>query len=114
MQSPRLGRLLALAIIALTCAAVLGAGAATGANGRSDLKGTKPSWTAKAPKAGNVSALQQVGAKVWLAPRNAAQLAALAKAVSDPNSSQYGQFISEAQYAAQFAPTASQVAAVKQ
>jgi subtilase family serine protease len=114
MQSPRLRRLLALAIGALTCAALLGAGSAVGASGRSPLGGTKPSWTAKAPKAGNVSDLQQVGAKVWLAPRNAAQLAALAKAVSDPSSSQYGQFLTEAQYAAQFAPTASQVAAVKQ
>src|SRR6188508_2307542 len=114
MQLPRLGRLLALAIGVLTCAAMLGATSAVGASGRSYLDGTKPSWTAKAPKAGNVSALQQVSAKVWLAPRNAAQLTALAKAVSDPNSSQYGQFISQAQYAAQYAPSASQVAAVKQ
>jgi subtilase family serine protease len=114
MESPRLGRLLALAIGVLTCAAMLGATSAVGASGRSYLDATKPSWTAKAPKAGNVSALQRVGAKVWLAPRNAVQLTALAKAVSDPNSAQFGQFISEAQYAAQYAPTASQVAAVKQ
>ena len=114
MESPRLGRLLALAIGVLTCAAMLGATSAVGASGRSYLDGTKPSWTAKAPKAGNVSALQQVSAKVWLAPRNAAQLTALAKAVSNPNSAQFGQFISQAQYAAQYAPSASQVAAVKQ
>ncbi len=112
MESPRLRRLFALAIGVLTCAAMLGASSAVGASGRSNLNGTKPSWTAKAPKAGNVSALQQVSAKVWLTPRNADQLAALAKAVSDPNSAQYGQFISESQYVAQFAPTASQVSAV--
>jgi len=93
---------------------MFGAGSAVGASGRSTLNGSKPSWTAKAPKAGNVSATQQIGAKVWLAPRNAAQLASLAKAVSDPNSSQYGQFLSESQYAAQFAPTAAQVSAVQQ
>ena len=93
---------------------MFGAGSAVGASGRSTLNGTKPSWTAKAPKAGNVSATQQIVAKVWLAPRNAAQLASLAQSVSDPNSSQYGQFISESQYAAQFAPSASQVSAVKQ
>ena len=114
MQLPRLGRLLALAIGVLTCAALLGATSAIGASGRSYLDGTKPSWTAKAPKAGNVSAVQQVGAKVWLAPRNAAQLTSLAKSVSNPNSTQYGQFISHAQYVAQYAPSASQVAAVKQ
>src|SRR5213595_516031 len=112
MQSPRLRRLFAVAIGALTCAAMLGATSAVGASGRSYLNGTKPSWTTKAPKAGNVSALQQVSAKVWLAPRNAAQLTALASAVSDPSSAQYGHFISQAEYAAQFAPTASQVSAV--
>jgi subtilase family serine protease len=114
MKSPRPGRLLALAAGVLACAAMIGATSAVGASGRSSLSGTKPSWTAKAPKAGNVSAAQQVSAKVWLAPRNAAQLKALAQAVSDPNSAQYGQFISSADYAAQFAPTAAQVDAVTQ
>ena len=110
MKSPRLGRLLALAVGVLTCAAMFGVTSAIGAGGRTYLNGTKPVWTAKAPKAGNVAGAQSVSAKVWLAPRNAAQLATLARAVSDPASSQYGQFISRAAYAAQFAPTAAQVA----
>lgn len=57
---------------------------------------------------------QLVHARVWLTPRNAAQLDALAQAVSDPSNAQYGQFISADQYAAQFAPTADQVGQVTQ
>ena len=53
-----------------------------------------------------------IRAKVWLAPRNADALDALATAVSDPSSPQFGQFLSEPQYRAQFAPTADQVAQV--
>ena len=49
---------------------------------------------------------------MWLAPRDAAQLDALATAVSDPSSAQYGQFLSADQVRAQFAPTADQVTQV--
>jgi subtilase family serine protease len=49
---------------------------------------------------------------VWLATRNAASLAALAAAVSDPSSSQYGHFLTDDEYVAQFAPTSAQVASV--
>ena len=118
MKSLRLRGLAALAVSALACAAVLTATASGGsqssnaASGRFVLQGTKPSWTAAAPQTATVAASKQTSAKVWLAPRNAAQLDALAQAVSDPASSQYGRFISAAQYDAQFAPTAAQVSAV--
>ena len=83
------------------------------ASARHVLAGSKPSWTAAVPATADVSAAQStIRAKVWLAPRNAAQLEALATAVSDPDSPQSGQFISEADYRAQFAPTADQVAQV--
>ena len=92
------------------------ASAQTPGNGVSDrhvLAGSKPSWTAAAPVSPDVTATQStVRAKVWLTPRNAAQLDALATAVSDPDSPQSGQFISEADYRAQFAPTTAQVAQV--
>jgi subtilase family serine protease len=77
------------------------------------LDGTKPAWTAGAAQKGSVARSQQESAKVWLAPRNAAQLTTLAKAVSDPASSLHRRFLSHDEYVAQFAPTASQVAAVK-
>jgi subtilase family serine protease len=61
-----------------------------------------------------VPSSQHVDARVWLAPNNSAQLTSLAQAVSDPTSAQYGQYLTPAQYDAQFAPTSDQVAAVKQ
>jgi subtilase family serine protease len=78
------------------------------------LPGTKPSWTSAVKQIGALAAGQSVSAKVWLSPRNAGQLDALARAVSNPASSQYGKFLNSAQYDAQFAPSAANVAAVRQ
>jgi subtilase family serine protease len=114
MKAFRLRRL-GLAVSATLGLGVLGvatAGAAA-APARHVLAGTQPSWTAAVAKADDVPAAQAgITAKVWLAPRNDVDLDALATAVSDPASPQYGQFISEPQYRAQFAPTADQVSQV--
>jgi len=118
MKSSRKGRLLVLAVGVLTCAALLGATAAVSApklvrrHSRFQLAGTKPSWASPGRLTGAVAATHSVNARVWLAPRNSAQLDALAREVSDPASSQYRKYISNAQYVARFAPTAAQVAAV--
>ena len=97
--------------LALLVAAVAGAGGA--ASSRTVLVGSKPSWVGPVAQAGTVPAGQTVSAKVWLGPNNAAALQALAKAVSDPTSSQYRHYLTHSQYVAQFAPTAAQVASVK-
>jgi subtilase family serine protease len=97
--------------LALLVAAVAGAGGA--APGRTVLVGSKPSWVGPIAQAGTVPAGQTVSAKVWLGPNNAAALQALAKAVSDPSSSQYRHYLTHSQYVGQFAPTAAQVASVK-
>ena len=82
---------------------------------RQVMAGTQPTWTAAAQQATPIAPAQTgITAKVWLVPRNAAQLDALATAVSDPASAQYGQFISEADYRAQYAPSGDQVAQVSQ
>ncbi|HET6171213.1 MAG TPA: S53 family peptidase [Gaiellales bacterium] len=95
--------------------AVFGAAAtASAAAGRHVLPGTKPTWTAAVAKTADVPAGAAVSAKVWLAPRDAASLDALATAVSDTASPQFGQFMSEPQYRARFAPTADAVAQVTQ
>jgi subtilase family serine protease len=99
------------------CIALFGATAVAmaggNAPGRVVLAGTQPAWTAAAANAGVAPATSgAVGAKVWLANRNAAQLDALAVAVSDPSSAQYGHFITADQFRAQFAPTAAQMAQV--
>ena len=118
MKVYRVGRLLALAIGVLTCAALLVASSAVGArtavrrSGRLELTGSQPSWAAPGRLTGAVPATHTVSARVWLAPRHAAQLDRLARAVSSPASSHYRKFISRAQYVSRFAPTVAQVSAV--
>ena len=120
MQSIRLGRVVAALGGAMTIATlVVTAGASARTNGPFDsgrhvLPGSKPAWTTVAPQTAAVPSGQLVHARVWLTPKNADQLDALAQAVSDPASAQYGQFISADQYAAQFAPTADQIGPVTQ
>jgi subtilase family serine protease len=92
--------------------AALGASTAVAGHGRHVVQGSKPSWTAAAPQTAAVPSAQQESAKVWLAPRNADALDALARSVSDPSSAQYQQFITPDAYAAQFAPTQAQVSSV--
>jgi subtilase family serine protease len=120
MPSIRLGRV----VVAIGCAATIAALAVTaGASARTNgpfsstrhvLPGSKPAWTSAAPQAAAVPSGRLVHARVWLTPRNAAQLDALAQAVSDPSSAQYGQFITADQYDAQYAPTAAQLGQVNQ
>lgn len=81
--------------------------------GRDTLAGTKPAWaTAKADK-GATSNAAQVSARVYLAGRDAAGLAAYAKAVSDPASAAYGRYLSDDQAQARFGASPAQVKAVK-
>ena len=107
---------IAAAVIGMFVVAVIvvGAAGASSPASRTTLVGSRPSWVPAVSRAGTVPSGQHVDARVWLAPNNAAQLTSLAKAVSDPSSSQYGQFLTTAQYDQQFAPTAAQVAAVSQ
>ncbi|MFS4092913.1 protease pro-enzyme activation domain-containing protein [Streptomyces sp. AF1A] len=80
---------------------------------RNVLKGTKPLWaTAKADK-GAASNSAQVKARVYLAGKDAAGLAAYAKAVSDPSSPLYGKYLSAKKAQARFGATKAQVTAVK-
>ena len=120
MPSVRLRRAVAATggamIIALL---VMTAGASARTSGpfgsaRFILHGSKPAWTSVAPQTAAVPSGRLVHARVWLTPRNAAQLDALAQAVSDPSSAQYGQFLTADQYDAQYAPTADQVRQVTQ
>ncbi|WP_030614013.1 S53 family peptidase [Streptomyces achromogenes] len=96
-------------------ALALGIPAAHAADGpaRDVLKGTKPLWaTAKADKGATPDGAR-VTARVYLAGRDAAGLAAYAKAVSDPASPLYGKYLSAKQTQARFGATKAQVAAVK-
>ena len=100
MSRFRLRRLALMAgSVAVLCTAVVSTAQGDGPE-RAVLADTKPAWTAAASATNAVpAATGGISAKVWLAPRNGAQLDALAQAVSDPSSSQYGQFITADQYA---------------
>ncbi|WP_030932340.1 S53 family peptidase [Streptomyces sp. NRRL S-646] len=81
--------------------------------GRNALAGTKPAWaTARADK-GATSDSSRVSARVYFAGKDAAGLAAYAKAVSDPSSASYGKYLSAKQAQARYGATKAQVAAVK-
>ncbi|MGV9253022.1 S53 family peptidase [Streptomyces sp. NPDC003697] len=111
----RAGVSLAATLPMLAGALALGIPAAHAADhpGRDVLSGTRPAWaTARADK-GAASDSAQVTARVYLAGRDAAGLAAYARAVSDPNSASYGRYLSDDAARARFGATKAQVAAVK-
>lgn len=80
---------------------------------RDTLAGTKPAWATPKADKGSTADSAQVSARVYLAGRDAAGLAAYAKAVSDPASPAYGKYLSAQQADARFGATKAQVAAVK-
>ncbi len=81
--------------------------------GRDTLAGTKPAWATTKADRGATSDSAQVTARVYLRGKDAAGLAAYAKAVSDPHSAAYGKYLSSKQAQARFGATKAQVAAVK-
>ncbi|MFE6486581.1 protease pro-enzyme activation domain-containing protein, partial [Streptomyces sp. NPDC057757] len=110
----RAGVSMAATLPLLAGALAIGIPAAQAADGpsRDTLAGTKPAWaTAKADK-GATADSSQVSARVYLAGRNTADLAAYAKAVSDPQSASYGKYLSATQAQKRFGATGAQVAAV--
>ncbi|MET9123556.1 MULTISPECIES: S53 family peptidase [unclassified Streptomyces] len=98
----------------LAGALALGIPAAHAATGpsRHTLAGTKPAWATPKADKGATSDSSQVSARVYFAGRDAAGLAAYAKAVADPASASYGKYLTAAQTQARFGATKAQVTAV--
>jgi subtilase family serine protease len=96
-------------------ALALGIPAAHAADGpsRDTLAGTRPAWATATADRGAASDSAQVTARVYLAGRDAAGLARYARAVSDPSSPAYGQYLSAQQAQTRFGATAAQVDAVR-
>jgi subtilase family serine protease len=94
-------------------ALVLGAQSASAdQTGRQLLSGTKPAWaTAKTDK-GSTADTSKVTVRVYLAGKDATGLAAYAKAVSDPNSAEYGKYLTPAQTQSQYGATQGQIAEI--
>ena len=89
-----------------------------GGAGRATLTGTHPAWAVPGrmvAAAGRGAAVTDaaVTARVYLAGRDPAGLAAYAASVSDPASAQYRKFLTSRQELRRFGPSATQVAAVR-
>jgi len=102
-----LGSALALA------AGLTAAPAAAATPPRQAVAGTHPSWASPAAAVNQVPADTNLSARVYLAGRDPAGLAAYARQVSEPGSASYGRYLTPAQYQQRFGPSAAQVSAVR-
>src|SRR5215475_3736738 len=105
-----IGLLASGTVIGLTAAA----GAASAApQGRHPLDGSMPKWLHQAHDMGASSSGQQMNFGVLLGMRDQAGAQATLKAISDPDSASYGQWLTNAQFNARYAPAKSSVTAVQ-
>jgi subtilase family serine protease len=110
----RAGIAVAATLPLLAAAVAAGAPAqAAPSHARAALAGSKPAWAKPSADRGATASSAAVTAKVYLAGRDLAGQNALAKAVSDPESSSYGHYLTPQQVQARFGATPEQVAAVK-
>ncbi|MFI1968118.1 S53 family peptidase [Streptomyces cinnamoneus] len=79
---------------------------------RQPLVGTKPQWATDRADRGTTSGSDAVGARVYLAGRDAEGLAAYARAVSDPKSPSYGKYLTAEEAKNRFGTTKDQIARV--
>ncbi len=113
MYRTRTFRVVSAGVVMGTLMGGLIAAAPPSAGATKQLPATAPSWTAKAAKAGKPASHAKVDARVYLAPQGGlSALASLATSISTPGSANYRQFLTAAQYQAQYAPTAASVQAV--
>jgi subtilase family serine protease len=82
-------------------------------SGRSVLKGSAPGWASSKNYAGAADATAGVSFRVYLDWQNQARAEAVARAVSDPRSASYHQYLTPAQFRKQFAPSQAQVGSVQ-
>src|SRR6267378_5951623 len=81
---------------------------------RVTLQGSAPPWANSRNLVGAPGPGTDIGFRVYLAWKDPAGAEALARAVSDPSSSSYGQYLTPPQFRARFAPDANAVAQVQQ
>jgi subtilase family serine protease len=92
--------------------ALAGAAPAAAAS-RTQLRHSASPAAARAPRVGSVAGNSRIAFQVDLKLRNAGSAAALALAVSNPKSSEYGHFLTRRQWEARFSPAKSSVAKVR-
>ena len=103
-----IGLLASGAVIGLTVTA-----ASAAPQGRHPLDGSMPKWLHQAHDMGASSSAQQMNFGVLLGMRDQAGAMNTLKAISDPASSSYGQWLTNAEFDARYAPAKSSVTAVQ-
>jgi subtilase family serine protease len=98
---------------AIGLGALLGAGAAVAATGRTAVPDTHPEWASGPSTPVPSVTTGAVNVRVYLAGQDPAGLTAYAQAVSDPTNAQYGNYLSANQVQARFGPTTAEADAVK-
>jgi subtilase family serine protease len=89
------------------------AAANSAANGRAALAGSVPAWAKSSNFKGVATGSASVGFRVYLGWRNESAVKALAKAVSNPVSASYGHYLTPHEFRQRFAPSQSDVNAVR-
>lgn len=102
-----------LALLGITIFGATFAYSAHAASTKVKLNGSIPSWANAKNFTGTADSSTDIGFRVYLGWNNSSSLESLAKAVSDPKSASYGQYLTAAQFRQQYAPTQSQVGAVQ-
>ena len=111
-KGQRLAVLAAASGLAIGVVVAFTAPASSAPAGRT-LSGTHPSWARPSADRGVVSAASTVALRVYLAGRDPAGLAAYARAVSDPGSTSYGDFLSAAGVQQRYGASAAQLSALR-
>jgi subtilase family serine protease len=105
---------IAAAATTLAVGVLSSAASAQSSPARMAIDGTHPTWaTSSARVSAQAVTTGTVTARVYLAGQNQAGLAAYATAVSIPGNALYGHYLTPAQVAAEYGPTAGQVSAVQ-
>jgi subtilase family serine protease len=100
-----------LVVLAITTA--LPGAAMAAQSPRTTLDGSAPAWANSNNYAGAADPNGYVGFRVYLGWKNAEAAEGLARAVSDPHSSKYGQYLTPQQFRREFAPSQVDVGAVQ-
>jgi subtilase family serine protease len=116
LAAQRRARRVATAVIpaaALLATALSAAGPADAASTTSQVVVDHPTWATASADKGAVPAATKVTARIYLASKDTAGLAAYAQAVSDTSSPLYGKYLSAAEATARFGPSAANTAALE-
>jgi subtilase family serine protease len=96
-----------------TITATATAPSALAAPGRHVIAGSVPQWLQQARTVGDAPSGNRVGFGVLLKMRDADTAVSTLQGVSDPSGAEYGKWLSSEQFRARFAPTASDITAVR-